>query len=81
LFTAPTLQKVQHRTGIILEASKTSNQAEPEEQGTTNQEQNGHLPGDPARIVGQEEEEETAEQHTATNTHKSTKPILKGQLR
>ena len=59
-------------------ASKTSDQAEPEEQGTTDQEQDGKLYGDPARIAGQHEKEETTEQHAETSAHESTKSMLEG---
>lgn len=56
-------------------------QAEPEEQGTTDQEQDSQLNDDPVCIAGQEEEEETTEQHAETNAHESTKSMLEGPLR
>ncbi len=56
-------------------------QAEPKEQGTTNQEQDGQLNDDPVLVAGQEEEEETTEQHAETNAHESTKSVLEGPLR
>ncbi len=48
-----------HRAGAILGASITCEQAEPEEQGTTDQECDGQLNDDSVWIAGQEEEEET----------------------
>ncbi len=70
-----------HRAGAILGASITCEQAEPEEQGTTDQECDGQLNDDPVRIAGQEEEEETAEQHAETNAHESTNLMFEGPLR
>ncbi|TMD52233.1 MAG: hypothetical protein E6I93_10005 [Chloroflexi bacterium] len=66
-------QQVEH-----CEASKTSDQAEPEEQGTTDQEQDGKLYGEPARIAGQDEKEEATEQHVETGAHESAKSMLEG---
>ena len=55
--------------------------AEPEEQGTNDQEQDGQLNDIPVRITGQEKKEETTEQHAETNTHESTKSMFEGGLR
>ena len=56
-------------------------QAEPDEQGTNNQQQDGQLNDDPVRVARQEEEENTTEQYAETNAHESTKSMLEGPLR
>jgi hypothetical protein len=48
-------------------------QADPDEQGTNNQQQDGQLNDDPVLVARQEEEEKTTEQYAETNAHESTK--------
>ena len=55
--------------------------AEPHEQGTNDQEEDGQLKDCPIIVARQQEEEDTTEQHTETNTHESTKSMLEGRLR
>ena len=55
--------------------------AEPHEQGTNDQKEDGQLKNCPVIVAGQEEEEDTTEQHTQTNAQESTKSMLEGRLR
>ena len=56
-------------------------QAEPEEQQTTDQEQDSQLNDDPTCIMRQEEEEETTEQRAETDAHESPQSMLEGLLK
>jgi hypothetical protein len=55
--------------------------AEPHEQGTNDQEEDGQLKHCPVIVAGQEEKEDTAEQHTEANAQESTKAMLEGRVR
>ncbi len=55
--------------GYVLDASKLCEQADPDEQSASNQEQSGQLDDDSVRIVGQEENEETTQQHAEAYAH------------
>src|SRR5438477_631892 len=50
------------------------------EQGTNDQEEDRKLHDCPIIVTGQEEEEDTAEQHTKTNAQESSKSMLEGRL-
>lgn len=60
---------------ILLRSRK---QAKPEEQGATYHERNSQLDNDPARILGQKEEQNAAEQYSESDAHQPTKLILEG---
>jgi hypothetical protein len=62
-------------------ASKTCEQAEPEEYRTNYEKQDGQLNDNPIRITGEEEKEETTEQYAETNTYESTKLVFEGPMR
>jgi hypothetical protein len=55
--------------------------AKPHEQGTNDQEEDGKLKHCPVIVTRQEEEEDTAEQHTEANAQESPKSVLEGCIR
>ena len=62
-------------------ASNPCEQAEPHEQGTTDQEEDGQLKDHSVSVARQEEEEKATEQHAETNAQESTESMLEGCLR
>ena len=64
----------------MLATSRTCEHAEPQEKGTTYQQQDGQLNYGLALVAGQEKEEETTEYHAETNAHESTKSVFEGSL-
>ena len=54
--------------------------AQPEEQGTADQQCDGQLNRDFALVAGKEEYEETTEQHVKADTHEPTQPMLERAL-
>lgn len=72
---------IYYKVGIRLEASYMSEPAKPHEQGTHNQKEDGELKNRSVIVTGQEEEENTAEQHTDTNSQESTQAMFKGCVR
>ena len=75
----PSLSKETPKSSLC--ASKTCEQAKPEEYRTPDQEQDGQLNDDSVCIARQEKEEETTKQHGKANAHESTKSMLEGLLR
>ena len=61
----------------MLATSRTCEHAEPQEQGTTSQEQDGQLNDGLVLVAGQEQEEQTTEHHAETNAHES---VFEGSL-
>ena len=53
-------------------------QAEPEEQGTPDQEGDGQLNHDPALVTRKEKEEQTTQQCIETDAHEPAQPMLEG---
>ena len=56
--------------------ASTCEQAEPEEQGTSDQERDDQLNRDIALVAWKEQQEETTEQHVETDTHEPTQPVF-----
>jgi hypothetical protein len=55
--------------------------AEPEDQGTADQQCDGQLNRNFALVAWKEEYEETTEQHVKADTHEPTQPMLERALR